>query len=124
MTVRRTLLAGRGLGGLVAFVGLGTAVVGLTMPANFVLGSQPVAVGPLTAADLLGLGGAVAAVGALPVVAGRGRDVAVTLAGVVLAAGTVLVVAVPPDTLPYMLWLVALGLGLLAAGSLGVAPAD
>jgi hypothetical protein len=112
------------LGGLVALVGLGTAVLGLTMPPYFVLGSQPVAVGPLTAADLLGLGGAVAAVGALPVVAGRGRNVAVSLAGVVLAGGVGLVVAVPPDTVPYVLWLVALGLGLLAAASLGAAPAD
>jgi hypothetical protein len=124
VTVRRTVLAGRVLGGLVALVGFGVAVFGLTMPANFVLGSQPVAVGPLTAADLLGLGGAVAAVGALPVVAGRGRNVAVSLAGVVLAGGVGLVVAVPPDTLPYMLWLVALGLGLLAAASLGVATTD
>jgi hypothetical protein len=124
VTVRRTVLAGRVLGGLVAVVGLGVAAVGLTMPPNFVLGSQPFAVGPLTAADLLGLGGAVAAVGALPVVAGRGRRVAVTLAGVVLAAGVVLVVAIPPDTLPYMLWLGGLGLGLLAAASLGVATAD
>jgi hypothetical protein len=124
VTVRRTVLAGRVLGGLVALVGLGTAVLGLTMPPYFVLGSQPVAVGPLTAADLLGLGGAVAAVGALPVVAGRGRNVAVSLAGVVLAGGVGLVVAVPPDTVPYVLWLVALGLGLLAAASLGAAPAD
>jgi hypothetical protein len=124
VTVRRTVLAGRVLGGLVALVGLGTAVLGLTMPPYFVLGSQPVAVGPLTAADLLGLGGAVAAVGALPVVAGRGRNVAVSLAGVVLAGGVGLVVAVPPDTVPYVLWLVGLGLGLLAAASLGAAPAD
>jgi hypothetical protein len=121
VTVRRLALLGRLLGGALAVAGLALVWVAVTAGPVGALGSQPFAVGPLTGVDLFGLGGGLVALGALPVVAGRGRDAAVSLGGLVAGAGVVLALLAPPDTRPYLLGVGTLGLALVAAGSLATA---
>ena len=114
MPLARTL--GRVAALVVALAGLAVGYSGLTAPANFVVGSEPVAVGPLTGFDLVGVGGVVVALAALAVVFGRGRSAAVSL-GTLLVVVSAVALAVAPLAWTATLGLFAVGLLLFFAGA-------
>ena len=115
MSLARSL--GRVGGFVVALVGAAVAYFGLVAAApNVTLGTRPATVGPLTAFDLLGVGGVLLAVVGLAVVAGRGRAAAVSVGGLLAVVGFV-VLALPLLAWPVALAVLAVGLVLFFAGA-------
>jgi len=117
-TIRSRLpLVGRALGLLLVLAGAGVALLAASIPSYGVIGSVPFALGPLRAADLLGLGGSLVAAGAAPVLLGRWRFLSVSV-GAVLVFGTLVLLVVAPAATTPLLWVGLLGLLLVSAATL------